>query len=503
MHCTVAQASHSVYPVSKEALRDIQRALSAPLFRGIPIGATLADIYVSLNLGSTNWGTTSAFKERLRCWYHSYWRPPGDASKVPTDKGRILVTWNSVRRESQDLVLPVLKSLGPEQCLAVGPKGSLPPHVPSESHFVSWDETFTVDIPAWRREYRGHAQAWKESLRGALNRNGLPSSMMPHFEDALIIQSQRMMASEELLDRLKPSAVLTDFDLNLRSSCLVLAAKSRGIPTMTMMHGVVNSHHCLMTPVIADSILCWGRRHRDQLIGLGVEPARLRIVGCQRLSRRLSVTPQAARTKVGLPADKPVVLLVTNPILPGHKRKLARVFCEGLMGCDQMSAAVRLHPSEKLDEYAREINAFPRVKFLPNEAWTLDEALAAADVVVCHNSGFGNDALIKGKPAVVLDVIEIPLSNGRDLVDNARCPCVRSVQELAQVVTSILRDPDVRRRLKASAERYVKGFCAAFGEDAAKNVAAEVLRKVEPSCPRSVIGSRTLLCKEGAGTLKS
>jgi len=44
---------------------------------------------------------------------------------------------------------------------------------------------------------------------------------------------------------------------------------------------------------------------------------------------------------------------------------------------------------------------FPTVSFLSNNLCTVDETLAA-DIVVCHDSGPGNDALMKRKLSVAL-----------------------------------------------------------------------------------------------------
>jgi hypothetical protein len=464
--------------VSTEALRDLEQELSKPFFRGVPIGSTLGAIYyLELFLGHGHWDVRSVSMDWLRCWYHHFRGPWRGVQKLPQLKGRILVTWISERTESRDLVLPVLKALDADQCVVICATTSMESQLPVGSGYLDWDSTFAFSMSEWRSEYKRHSQFWKTNLQRTLRRNRLPLRIIPHLEDAMIIQTQRVMASEQLLDTLRPAAVLTEYDRNDRASCLVLAAKSRGIPTMTMIHGVIN-HACGYTPLLADLAFCWGEAHRDQMIDLGTDPERLSIVGCPRLSRTLSVAPQVARAKVGLPPEKPLVLLATNPILPENKKKLARVFCEGLKGRNELSAAVRLHPSEKLDEYAAEAMAFPMVKFLANDTWTIEEALAAADVVVCHDSGVGNDALVKGKPAVVLDVLTAPLGNGKDLVENAGCPRARSARELSEVVNGIISNPILRRRLKSYAERYVHKFCVAFGDDAASNIANEVLRKL-------------------------
>lgn len=119
--------------------------------------------------------------------------------------------------------------------------------------------------------------------------------------------------------------------------------------------------------------------------------------------------------------------------------------------------------------------------------------MAISEVVVIHNSGLGNDALVFGRLVVLLDVLAEPLSNGRTLADHAGSPVARTAVELRQAVDRILNDPDYRAGLHRQAEDYVQWFCAAFGQDAARNVADEVRRRarlqIEPQPGSGVPGT--------------
>jgi hypothetical protein len=371
------------------------------------------------------------------------------------------------------------------------------PQIPTGAEYLDFDTSFAFSMSEWRNEYKSYSPIWKRTLKEVLCRNGLPLKIMPRLESGMIMQSQRVMASEQLLDRLKPAAVVTEYDRNEQASCLILAAKRRGIPTMTMIHGVIN-HACGYTPLLADLAFCWGERHRDQMIAMGVEPERLRVVGCPRLNRSLPIPSRVARVKAGLPPDKPLALLATNPILPAHKMRLAWVFCEALKNNAEVTGSVRLHPSEKLEEYAEVAKAFPGIKFIANQTWSLEEAIAAADVVVCQDSGFGNDALIKGKPAVVLDVLPVPLGNGHELVEHAGCPRAGNSRELLQVVSQIISSPTVLETLRSRTDRYVQAFCAAFEEEAARNIADEIMRRLSVLASHTVHSGSVCCCSPQA-----
>jgi len=120
---------------------------------------------------------------------------------------------------------------------------------------------------------------------------------------------------------------------------------------------------------------------------------------------------------------------------------------------------------------------YPGIRFFENHQWTVEETMATCDVVVIHNSGLGNDALVFGRLVVLLDVLATPLSNGRTLAANAGSPVARTAAELRQTVDRIFADADYRQELHHRAEEYVQLFCSAFGQDAARNVAVEVIKR--------------------------
>ena len=72
--------------------------------------------------------------------------------------------------------------------------------------------------------------------------------------------------------------------------------------------------------------------------------------------------------------------------------------------------------------YAPVAKRHPNVRFLRNRDATLDEALAAADIVVVPNSGFGSDALVRRRFVIVLDLPTMRLGHGRELIEQAGCP---------------------------------------------------------------------------------
>ncbi len=121
------------------------------------------------------------------------------------------------------------------------------------------------------------------------------------------------------------------------------------------------------------------------------------------------------------------------------------------------------------------------VRFLMKREATLDEALAAADVVVVPNSGFGSDALVKGRLTIVLDLPGMRLGHGRELIEQAGCPRATNAEELAAAIRELSTDDTESRRHFAAAERYIADFCACFGQDSARRIAAIVRENLRQS----------------------
>jgi hypothetical protein len=138
---------------------------------------------------------------------------------------------------------------------------------------------------------------------------------------------------------------------------------------------------------------------------------------------------------------------------------------------DDVSAAVRLHPAEQLSTYDSVAKRHSRVRFMSNSDATLDEAIAAADLVVVPSSGFGSDALVKRRLTIVLDLPTLPGGHSEDLVSQASCPRATNARELAGAIRRLLFDENERQRHFAAAERYVAAFCEFFGEQSACRIA--------------------------------
>lgn len=110
---------------------------------------------------------------------------------------------------------------------------------------------------------------------------------------------------------------------------------------------------------------------------------------------------------------------------------------------------------------------------------SLDESLAAADVVVVRGSGVGSDALMKRRPVVVLNPSETLIGNDWDLVNSAGCPRARTSEDLAGALQRLLDNGGPPPEFTRAAEAYVAELCVAFGQESAQMIGDTVRALVE------------------------
>ena len=458
---------------------------------GVPLGAALTDVVViDLINGQGRWGMVKYCRRLLaQCWlrHRKAFRPPLPPA-VPSDK--ILVTWRSSSSRISELVMPVVQALEPERCIVLYEKDDVVAHIPRGADCLKYTSVVPHEPDIWAPEFRRCWPTWKAALKAVCRQFGLPIGVYQRLALELVQASQFFVGCRQFLQAIRPAAILTEYDRGSRWACLVLAARSLAIPTFTLQHGVLNDNAIGYVPVLADRMFCWGELARAEFVRGGVSLDRLLIGGCPRLERSLTVNTREARLKLGLDPATPVVMLATAPYAESERTHLVEIFATCMDRLADVAGVVRLHPSEDLETYENLARRHAQLHFFDNRDSTLDEALAAADVIVVHNSGIGSDAIVKGRLTIVVDLPSVPLGHGTDLVEHAHCPCVQTAEELLTAVRSLLFDGTAQERHRSTADCFVGRFCAYFGHESARKIADTVLESIHSGTPASSGASR-------------
>ena len=154
-------------PVFSEAeiLSQIERDLSEPRFRGVPVGPGLADLINIEVAGNPRvLDAQRRWKDRarwLKHWYCPRHRKVEQLRQVP--RHRIIITRPGGGFSLTEMIMPVLFELGKENCLVLCEKPASLPLLPSGTQGVAWDDVMCYDVLAGAATFASIGRGGKRS----------------------------------------------------------------------------------------------------------------------------------------------------------------------------------------------------------------------------------------------------------------------------------------------------------------------------------------------------
>jgi CDP-Glycerol:Poly(glycerophosphate) glycerophosphotransferase len=299
----------------------------------------------------------------------------------------------------------------------------------------------------------------------------------PDLAGTLLLQVPWAVRSYEemgaALDHLRPRAVCLYAESSGWGRAAVAAARSRGIATVAVQHGILypKYYSYLHGPEDAgcprpDRTAVFGEAARRFLIEEGAyPPASLVVTGSPKFDDLLSTSRSwdraAVRRRLGV--DEGGLLLVVASRYRGIRethQSIGSAFSSLLAAVEAMPEVhclVKPHPAEPADAYERDIRraGATRVRVLPS-GYDLMELLHAADALVTVESLSAVEALVLGRPVLILNM---PTNLG-SLVDQGVALGVRAGEDPLSALRELLFDPATRSLLKLARERYLSDVAA-------------------------------------------
>jgi hypothetical protein len=259
-------------------------------------------------------------------------------------------------------------------------------------------------------------------------------------------------------------SVLTLCDAHSNEYVLTKVARSRGIRTATLQHGLVDVS---VTPVSSEYMFVWGDAARSELRALGVPDEQIVVVGRPGLDevlRKSGAQREALRReftgRYGVAVDKPIVMYFATNWGRDENR--------GLFSCFAACRDLPLTPVIKLKSNAiaddrKQYHSWLAEFGLPEKvpiitAEPLWDCLNVADVIVTCHSSAAVEALPFGTVVIVLDIyphmeLEATLPHYHDVI------VVKSAEELKETLSRLTRDQQyyetARQRALNSSRRFL------------------------------------------------
>ncbi|MDP3938292.1 MAG: CDP-glycerol glycerophosphotransferase family protein [Deltaproteobacteria bacterium] len=450
-----------------DVLGELDRAVDQfeTIFGGIEIegddlaGTNRLSVYVALQteqafasprLAERAWQTLVGHAVYLR--YRLGGSRPEPPPPVPEDP-RLLFLFEGANPSTRETLRHVLEQFDSAEARAATPY----PETLSGKTGHSWIDIRDFLPRTEGASLRGAGKAiWRAQRRA--RRQGAHRVFQRHSFRAWLMRAAIRTAAaslglHRLFDAHPATMLVTASDTSFWGRCATLEANRRGIPSLTLQHGMMVGDMGY-TPVVSTKFAAWGDASARWLQARGVPAEKIEVTGAPRLDaivNRKPIPRETIATQLRINPAARWIVLATNPITFARNAAMVGVARDGLRSWgEQAVLIVKLHPSEDAAPYRALIAWSDNAAVVRHGEVDLYDLLAAADAVLTFHSSVGLEAMMLERPVVSLEAFgeENPLPYARE-------GAAVSARSAAELVAALRRELDPgeigteRRELRA------------------------------------------------------
>ncbi|HLD58177.1 MAG TPA: CDP-glycerol glycerophosphotransferase family protein [archaeon] len=207
----------------------------------------------------------------------------------------------------------------------------------------------------------------------------------------------------ELFRKKKPSAVVLWIDFVPFERICALLARQSGAKSLVLQHGIFKAvaKECNwirgFAPLAADKIAVWGDFYKKELEKAGVQSERIIVAGAPRFDslKRLQGNSESTRKKLGIKNHEKLVLFAPQIAL---KSGYLEFIAGAVKKTQDARLVIRLEEPAGKEDLKNPAGA--NAVIVRHES--LYELLNAADAVITEGSAAGLEAMIAGKPHIMI-----------------------------------------------------------------------------------------------------
>jgi hypothetical protein len=342
------------------------------------------------------------------------------------------------------------------------------PSIPSNYYFTYDSIRIFVNL------YYGNLQYWHNKIKTSLEKAHLPLKVIDKMKIVLADTLMQGIQTRSLLSITFPKMIVVDCDHHMRSSWLVLLGKQMGIKTITLQHGNIPDYIGFL-PLWADYALLWGNEYAKTFKAFGTADEKIRLVGCPRIDDKhcSSEHLDAVKSSYGINEKDIIVLLATENGIMSDRVQLASTVFYAVKQVPNHTLVIKCHPAESKGLYQEMFAGEAKVKVFSDSEMNLDLSLSLADVCVVELSSVANDALVKGKPVIVLSVKRDQIANNK-IAAAGLCCVAKSAIELEYILKKRDYDWNLNPGLSNRVTAFIEDFCIAYGEESNRLTASAI-----------------------------
>lgn len=225
------------------------------------------------------------------------------------------------------------------------------------------------------------------------------------------------------IDSIKPDLfIATEVNYILRNA--IRYCKQKNIPNIVLQHGTPNKYSLhAFAPFEGDCFLAWGDFSKDFLVSNHVDPARIIVTGGVNFDNTLSLQPNKdiIALTLGIESDKKWIVFTTQGSGAGDMPTEDEIFTgitetvKHMTQYNEYQLIFQVHPGQKVEEVKEIVDKVSGHTAIVVKYTDTEELIAASDGIITFFSTTSIDAIILGKPLLLIN-----LSNDKDLLPFAR-----------------------------------------------------------------------------------
>ena len=459
--------------LSAEICNELVVELDKVRFLGEGVGSLLSDyIFLSLHRLPSESSFFTSLLENLRFLKAVLFNAGQNVELKSIRPGQTLFLYQSDRPDYLNFTKPIVERVGYKHSVIYGISPDVFNKWPSGATVIDLTMLPKVEKLLWWREFRKCIPLWKKVLVDFESKYHL-DSLMPILRTGFVKATYQLIRANKFLELTKPSVVVTDYDRSSQIAPFIAAANSLKIPTVTSIQNVTESSPSFgIFPSIAENICCWGKMMFDDAIEHHEPLRKLHVLGNQNYLGNTCSSDDGT----GPSGAKYTITLALSPFRQEVVLRIVELFVDALSKMENVSGIIRLHPAQKRSDFTG--YKFRNITLSTHSEISKDILIGKSLVVVGHETSFLTDAVLRGTPVVVLDLLSRPLKLGGKLIRHGGMPVVKSSKELRTTLGKILHDKNYLDTLRLGARSYCNALNCAEGSKAADNI-YELIRSLK------------------------
>jgi hypothetical protein len=440
----------------------LERYINRFKFRGIPLGSTLADLFIHSRIyGGHDLSKIaklyiSEFFSVFTCIFNSNARQLFNTPLIST---RI-----SGKAYFEKMIIPIIEHFGDKATVVYNPEIEF--HG-SSAKLLSVRETFatpTKDI------LKVISLFFVLARKLFINKNKLDITYSDCFFFSIkAFHQARIIAfyhNQFTKSKCIPMAIVTEYDRNGIASPLILTGKKFNIKTVTLIHGAIGKSS--FTPVLADFVYCFGNIQKEQFLNYHVPEAKIKITGTSIIDRKVKPKPHtdfSSLFRIGLGI---------SPMGDDFIKYMINESLEALNELVNCSLIIKLHPSLKKKDFIQYEYYNKNVRVLDSSEISNYEFFESIDLLLIHSSGLGFEAMLNYVPVAVFYIPDFELGVGELYIDNGNCPLIKDKEGFVDLITNFKSGKKDISLLVAQGNVFVREYYFAYGSEASHNIINEL-----------------------------